>query len=522
MRNGDLVIIARKGADHTSPQMDEFLGRRAVIISSSANIYTLNVDQGRFHWNEHALDKINPPKIGETVLVTASDDEVFPYSGVITELRRYSGSTAKLACDNESYDFCISDLIPRPNFMYGELVCLSKHRRTSAALTSDNWSASMESYVGLSGFVDLLYEEADPWGKKVAKISCAPDVQWRLESLKLSREEWFKKIFKEGDPVYIDISSLMASSTLNIREMELFDRRGAVITSIQRGNGPSLYKLNLDGNQLWWPESAIRPLTFNVGDEVILGPHVEVNGHRNWSTRMGDYLNARTVITEISPYLDEDGCEWAHVEADHRQYKWRIMSMKLYKKNILAHHIFKLNERVKIVAPHSDSQNWSSEQDSYLGMVTSIRTIDATRDDWGELVCTLEIDGGVNLWRLSSLSPCKGDLVKMTPKEKIFEFNQETKYDRFSITNAKQVDGHVVMTLEDKKKGGVASVRYETSDLAKFFKAAARMMLGEPLKPKEDIKVEAKEKLDKPEAKERLKKRKKSNSEGIVITSSTL
>ena len=65
-----------------------------------------------------------------------------------------------------------------------------------------------------------------------------------------------------------------------------------------------------------------------VGSVVILGQHSPWQGDANWAAEMGRYVGMRAVVQELGG-LDSAGCPGVRVDADGRQYFWRIRDMRM-------------------------------------------------------------------------------------------------------------------------------------------------------------------------------------------------
>ncbi|MGE0788322.1 MAG: hypothetical protein AB7S26_21795 [Sandaracinaceae bacterium] len=63
-----------------------------------------------------------------------------------------------------------------------------------------------------------------------------------------------------------------------------------------------------------------------VGSTVVLGRHRPVRGDDNWSPEMGAFVGRAATIVELAG-TDEVGCPGVHVDADGRQWFWRVRDL---------------------------------------------------------------------------------------------------------------------------------------------------------------------------------------------------
>ncbi|MCX6033140.1 MAG: hypothetical protein NT169_28130 [Chloroflexi bacterium] len=65
-----------------------------------------------------------------------------------------------------------------------------------------------------------------------------------------------------------------------------------------------------------------------VGSQVILGRHREVDGEANWADSMVDFVDKTATVTRQSP-VDSQGCPGVHVDIDKERWFWRIRDLRL-------------------------------------------------------------------------------------------------------------------------------------------------------------------------------------------------
>lgn len=65
-----------------------------------------------------------------------------------------------------------------------------------------------------------------------------------------------------------------------------------------------------------------------TGSEVVLGRHRPIEGDDNWSQDMAAFVGRTARVVELAG-VDEVGCPGVHVDADGRQWFWRVRDLRL-------------------------------------------------------------------------------------------------------------------------------------------------------------------------------------------------
>jgi hypothetical protein len=60
---------------------------------------------------------------------------------------------------------------------------------------------------------------------------------------------------------------------------------------------------------------------YKPGDKVILGEHQRINGSKNWSSEMAQYVGKEAIITGIASH--DKTCQCYNVDIDKGTWEWR-------------------------------------------------------------------------------------------------------------------------------------------------------------------------------------------------------
>jgi len=65
---------------------------------------------------------------------------------------------------------------------------------------------------------------------------------------------------------------------------------------------------------------------YKEGDKVILGEHDSLNGSRNWSPDMKQYVGKQATITRVGTVGSHD-LQYYYVDIDNGAWQWRELNM---------------------------------------------------------------------------------------------------------------------------------------------------------------------------------------------------
>ncbi len=153
--------------------------------------------------------------------------------------------------------------------------------------------------------------------------------------------------FVSGDPNWDDRQGRFLGRTGRVTRLSGVDERGCPGVRVDTDAGRWFWRvrdLNLGAGR---PTRVPRPnraagglqrcgLTnetvaygrLRVGSQVVLGRHRPVDGEPNWSDEMTPFIGRTARIVELAG-TDEQGCPGVNVDADGRQWFWRVRALRL-------------------------------------------------------------------------------------------------------------------------------------------------------------------------------------------------
>lgn len=182
--------------------------------------------------------------------------------------------------------------------------------------------------------------------------------------------------------------------------------------------------------------------SLRTGTSVVLGRHRPVGGDDNWSPEMSSFVGRTARVVELAG-TDEAGCPGVHVDADGRQWFWRVRDLQLatgdaaivYRPGLASDHGRPQAEQVSDATadaripqmcgmtdenvdwgplavgtevelgrhrPVDGETNWVQEMDPFVGRRAHIATLVGV-DEQGCALVHVDIDEGDWYWRARDL-----------------------------------------------------------------------------------------------------------------------
>lgn len=141
----------------------------------------------------------------------------------------------------------------------------------------------------------------------------------------------------------------------------------------------------------------------DVGSTVILGAHDEVNGGRNWTAEMDNFVGREAQVVSLEGV---DSNDFLVVKVSGNSYVWRVRNLALKGRGEAGSYGYKAGDRV-IIDSHrfiNGDNNWAEEMWDYVGSSATITEL-LGLDDSGSYIVTLDVDDGAWVWRVENLYP---------------------------------------------------------------------------------------------------------------------
>lgn len=182
--------------------------------------------------------------------------------------------------------------------------------------------------------------------------------------------------------------------------------------------------------------------TVRVGSRVVLGRHRPVDGEDNWTPEMTAFVGRTATVVELAG-RDEQDCMGIHVDADGRQWFWRVRDLRIsgggpdvpYRPGMASDHGRPQAPPVPPVPPDSrlpqacgatdanadfgplaqgtaivlgrhravsGEPNWIPEMEPFVGREARV-TEQVGVDDQGCAIVRVDVDNGEYVWRVRDL-----------------------------------------------------------------------------------------------------------------------
>jgi len=142
-----------------------------------------------------------------------------------------------------------------------------------------------------------------------------------------------------------------------------------------------------------------------VGSTVILGRHDDVNGGSNWADEMDAFVGKEAVVTSL-PGPDTQGFLVVRVKGNG--YAWRVRNLTVKNRGETGSYGYEVGDKV-IIGAHryiADDNNWADAMSEYVGLITTITSLEGT-DASNSFLVHVDIDNGDWYWRVETMTPAE-------------------------------------------------------------------------------------------------------------------